>query len=44
MPQVGVNAHTGSPYQALLEAESTADRLRLAVQRLRTLRKQVGAA
>ena len=36
--KIGVNSFNGSPYQELLEAPSTADRLRLALRRLREIK------
>ena len=39
--KVGVNAFGGSPYQALIEADGTAERLRLCLIRLREIIDQV---
>jgi hypothetical protein len=39
--KVGVNAFGGSPYQALIEADSTADRLRLCLIRLREINGEI---
>ena len=40
--KVGVNAYGGSPYQPLIEAEGTAERLRLALLKIREIRKVLG--
>ena len=39
--KVGVNAPGGSPYQALLEAEGTAERLRLALLKVREIKRRL---
>eukprot|EP00747_Dinoflagellata_sp_TGD_P178782 gnl/TRDRNA2_/TRDRNA2_28383_c0_seq1.p1 gnl/TRDRNA2_/TRDRNA2_28383_c0~~gnl/TRDRNA2_/TRDRNA2_28383_c0_seq1.p1 ORF type:complete len:613 (+),score=101.51 gnl/TRDRNA2_/TRDRNA2_28383_c0_seq1:158-1996(+) len=39
--KIGVNAFGGSPYQEVLEAEGTADRLRLALRKMRELKQQI---
>ena len=39
--KVGVNSFEGSPYQPLIEAESSAERLRMALLRLRELRNML---
>ena len=39
--KVGVNAFGGSPYQPLLEAESTADRLRVARLKMREYKENL---
>ena len=38
--KVGVNAYTGSPFQALLEAEGTAERLRMVLEKLRAIKDE----
>jgi hypothetical protein len=35
-----VNAYTGSPFQALLEAEGTAERLRMVLEKLRAIKDE----
>ena len=35
---MGVNSFGGSPYQELLEADGTAERLRLALRKMRELK------
>mmetsp|Transcript_5982 Transcript_5982/g.19956 ORF Transcript_5982/g.19956 Transcript_5982/m.19956 type:complete len:143 (-) Transcript_5982:94-522(-) len=39
---VGVNAYGGSPYQEVIEADGTAERLRLALARLVDIRREIG--
>ena len=39
--KVGVNAFGGSPYQALIEADDTAERLRLCLIRLREIVSEI---
>jgi len=41
--KVGVNAFGGSPYQVLMEAEGTAARLRMALEKLRELKEAVNS-
>ena len=40
--KVGVNAQGGSPLQAVLEVDETADRLRMVLRRLREVKGQLG--
>ena len=39
--KVGVNSFGGSPYQALIDAEGTAERLRKALLKVREIKEQV---